>query len=108
MTTLNIKIPSQEALDNAFRVLALANLKSKKESTNIGFVEKEAARICRMTEHFYKLDKTVLFDYPQFAANFLKENFKDIVFGTKYDGLFVDDILDNKEPKMNAYINFIW
>jgi len=90
-------IRQSELLQNAVSLVAFATLKQNRIPTVPESVEKEASRLWRMVEHYYKIDKKVLFDLPQFTANFLQENYKEIVFGTKFSGLFIDDVPDIKE-----------
>ena len=98
MRTLNITKPSQQALEQAFLVVAAARfLNANKKLSDISNIEKEASRIERCVDYYYKIDKAVKFDYPTFVSNFLKENYKEIVFGTKYHGLFLDELPDGKE-----------
>lgn len=92
-----IKSPSVEGLAKAFQLVAFSSLKENSEPLTPENIDAESARIERCVEHFYKVDKSIELDYPQFASKFLQENFKDIVFGNKYLGDFLDDLPDGQE-----------
>lgn len=92
-----IKSPSVEGLQKAFTIVAYSSLKENNEPLDDANIEAESARIERCVEHYYKIDKKVELDYPAFASKFLKDNYKEIVFGTKYLGFFTDDLDEGKE-----------
>lgn len=101
--TTQVKTPSVEGLEKAFQLIAYSSLKENDEPLNFENIEAEASRIERCVEHFYVIDKTVKLDYPQFASKFLQDNFKKIVFGTKFLDSYLDNIPDGIEKK--SYIN---
>lgn len=92
-----IKSPSFEGLQKAFSIIAFASLKENNESLKDENIDAEAARIERCVEYYYKIDKKADLDYPEFASKFLQDNYKEIVFGTKYLGFFTEDIPAGKE-----------
>lgn len=92
-----IKTPSYNGLQKAFQIVAFSSLKENNEPLDDANIDAEMARIERCVEFYYKKDKSVELDYPQFASKFLQDNYKDIVFGTKYLGFFTDDIPEGKE-----------
>ena len=100
----NKKTISIEKLNNAFNIVAFSSLKENGEPVTVENVEAESARIERCVEYYYQKDKKCDLDYPEFASNFLQKNFKEIVFGDKYLGFFLDDVSD-EEIKKEYYID---
>lgn len=96
--------PSTEQLTKAFSLVAFSSLKENGESTSYENIETEAARIERCVEYYYRKEKNVTLDYPEFAGNFLQKNFKDIVFGDKFLGFFLDDVEDDI-PQKEYYLD---
>ena len=86
--------PIQDRLDKAFKIVAVTILVNRSQPLERDDIEKEAARIERCTEHFYRTESHDL-QYPEYATNFLKERFRDITSG-KYDGEWLDGIKDVK------------
>jgi hypothetical protein len=97
--TAEIKRPSVEGLEQAFTVVAFGRLKKLDKPFNNDSIQSEAARIERCVEYMYKVDKKEELDYPQFASNFLKENFRELISGNKYSGLYLQDVSDNVKEK---------
>lgn len=93
------KRPSIDGLEQAFTVVAFGRLKKLDKPFNQDSVQSEAARIERCVEYMYKIDKKEEFDYPQFAAKFLKDNFKELISGNKYSGLYLNDVSDDVKEK---------
>lgn len=83
-----------EALQKAFDIIAYSSLKENHEPVTPENIEAESGRIERCVEHHYKIDKKCVLDYPEFASKFLKENYHDIVFTTKYVHDYLDDVSD--------------
>lgn len=98
-TFMNTKIPTLKNLEKAFQLVAYSSLKENNEPINFDNIEAESARITRCVEHHYKIDKEVKFDYLQFASNFLQENFRQLVFGKKFLGNYLDGIPEGIEKK---------
>jgi hypothetical protein len=92
-----IKRPSVAGLDRAFTIIAFASLKENNEPLDNENIDAEAARIERCVEYYYKIDKNAELNYPEFASKFLQDNYKEIVFGTKYLGFFTEDLPEGKE-----------
>jgi hypothetical protein len=84
--------PIQDRLDNGFKIIAIASLDLRKKPLERDDIEKEAVRIERCVEHFYKVENHDL-QYPEYATKFLNEKFRDIIEG-KYDGEWLDGIKD--------------
>jgi hypothetical protein len=93
------KTVSSSALQNAFNIVAFSSLKENNEPLNPDNIETEAARIERCVEYHYQRDKSSELHYNTFAANFLQENFNDIVFTDKYLGFYLDDVVDEEDKK---------
>ena len=103
MKTPEIKRPSIEGLEQAFTVVAFARLKKMDKPFNQDSVLSEAARIERCVEYMYKTDKKEDLDYPRFASKFLKDNFKQLISGKKYSGLYLSDVVDDV-PERKYYM----
>lgn len=99
MKTPEIKRPSVDGLNQAFTVVAFGRLKNLDKPFNQDSIAHEAARIERCVEYLYKIDKKMELDYPQFASIFLKENFRELISGNKYSGLYLDDVKDDVKEK---------
>ena len=84
--------PIQDRLDNGFKIIAIASLDLRSKPLERDDIEKEAVRIERCVEHFYKIENHDL-QYPEYATKFLNEKFRDIIEG-KYDGEWLDGIKD--------------
>jgi hypothetical protein len=97
---MEIKRPSDAGLEHAFTIVAYTSLNENNESVDIENVEAESARIERCVEHYYKIDRNCDLDYPQFAAKFLQENFRDIVYSDKYIDDFLDGVADNTKENL--------
>jgi len=91
---MKIKTPTQTSLELAFNLVAYSALKENNELLTAETIEIEATRIERCVEYYYKKDKKIEFDFPQFASKFLQENFKSLVFSDKYIGQYLDDVSD--------------
>ena len=94
-----IKSPSVENLQHAFNIVAYSSLKENNEPLDQENIEAEAARIERCVEFYYKTDKQAELDYPEFASKFLQDNYKEIVFGDKYLGFFLEDLPEGQEKE---------
>ena len=85
---------TQESVNNAFMVLADRVLLATKAPYKFNDIEREASRIERCVEHHYKIDKKVLFNYQEFSFNFILENYKEIIFGSKYNEQYFGNLPD--------------
>jgi hypothetical protein len=99
MKTPEIKRPSVEELAQAFNVVAFSRLKKMDRPFNQDSVLTESARIERCVEFYYKIDKKMELDYPQFASKFLKDNLKQLISGNKYSGTYIDDVNDDVQER---------
>ena len=86
--------PVLDRLEKAFNIIAIASLKENGEPVFTENIQAEADRIERCVEHFYKVENHDL-QYPEYASNFLQERYKDIVYGPKYLGDWLDDVSDS-------------
>lgn len=93
------KHPTQELIDKAFMILADNILLAKKTPYKFNDIEREASRIERCVEHHYKIDKKVLFSYQEYASNFILKNYKEFLFGTKYNEQYFGDLPDGVEKE---------
>lgn len=89
-----------ENLNDALKIVAYAILHNRSEPISEDSLERESARIERAIEWYYKLSDESISHYLDFASKFLQENHKEIVFGSKFSGNFLDDV---KNPKNNPY-----
>ena len=90
---------TQLGLEEAFNTLAVVSLQNKNIKTSIDLIETESARLERCVEYHYKIDKEVKLDYPNFAGQFLLENFKELIKGDKFSGLYIDDLPEGLEKE---------
>lgn len=89
-----------EKLNDALKIVAYAILHNKSESVSESSLERESARIERCIELHYKLSDESIIHYLDFASKFLQNNHKELVFGSKFSGNYLDDV---KNPKHNPY-----
>lgn len=90
---------TQQGLEEAFTTVAALSLQNKNIKVTFELVDIESARIERCVEYYYKIDKEVVLDYPNFAGKFLLENFKEIIEGDKFSGLYIDDLPEGLEKE---------
>lgn len=95
------KQPTMEQVDEALRVVAFYSLKNKTKSTTQDGVECETHRIERCVEYMYVQEDHNM-QYLEFASNFLTKNSKELVFGNKFDGDYLDGIPDASEESVDA------
>ena len=89
-----------EGVNDALKIIAYAILYNRSEKISEDSIERESARIERCVELYYKMSNESITHYLDFASKFLKDNHKEIVFGTKFNGDYLDDV---KNPKNNPY-----
>ena len=94
---------TRKGLDKALLITAFTSLKENGEPTDERNVYAEVSRITRAIEHEYKSDKTRGFHFINYASNFLKDNFKEIIWGDKYLGQYLDDVKDVKDESFNEW-----
>jgi len=83
---------SNKQLEQAFKVIAFARMKNA-NITSVEEIEVEANRVERCVEFNYTYNSHDL-SFSDFATQFLKDNFKEMVFGTKFNGDYLEDIQD--------------
>ena len=93
---INVKQPTNDQLELAFKLVAYSSLKENNESVDINNIEVEAARIERCVELYYRKDLHDL-QYPEFASVFLQKNFKELVFGATYLDQYLGDLPEGKD-----------
>ena len=79
-------------LEQAFKVIAFARMKMA-NITSLEEIDVEANRVERCVESNYAYTDHDL-SFSDFATNFLKDNFKELVFGTKFNSDYLEDIQD--------------
>lgn len=84
-----------EELEKAYKTIAIAR-SNVIQYKNLDQVDNEAARIKRCVEHNYTYTDHDL-SFSDFSTSFLMKNFKEMVFGTKFDGDYLDDLEINSE-----------
>lgn len=95
--------PIQDRLEKAFSIVAFESLIKNDEPIFLENIEAEAARIERCVEHFYKVENHDL-QYPEYVSKFLQERYKDIVYGSKYLGDWLDGVQDSIDgSSVNEY-----
>lgn len=97
------KQPTIAALETAFQLVAYSSLKENNESLDFANIEVEALRIERCVESFYVSEKHDM-QYLEFASNFLRMNFKELVFGTKYLFDYLGDTI-NPEQETHSFLD---
>jgi len=86
--------PVLDRLEKAFNIIAIASLSENGEPVFLENIEAESARIERCVEFFYRVENHDL-QYFDYASKFLQERYKDIVYGSKYLGDWLDDVSDS-------------
>lgn len=86
--------PTLDRLEKAFNIVAVASLSENKEPIFLENIEAESIRIERCVEFFYRTENHDL-QYFDYASKFLQERYKDIVYGSKYHGNWLDDVSDS-------------
>ena len=87
------KQPTIEQVTEALNVVAFYVLKMKKKTFTNDSVDCEAQRIERCIEEYYVKENHEM-QFLEFASNFLVENYKELVFGDKFNGEYLSDIQD--------------
>ncbi len=83
-----------QQIEDAIKIIAFASLKENGESIAVDNVEAEAARIERCVEYYYRIQEHDL-QYPDFAKQFLFENQKELIYGSKFLEDYLDDVSDS-------------
>jgi len=85
--------PTLKQVDQALTVVAGSILAFKKVLLSEDALEIESRRIERCIEVFYVTEDHDM-QFLEFAANFLKKNSKELVFGTQFSGLYLSEVQD--------------
>jgi|LakMenEpi03Aug12_release.lakeMendotaPanAssembly.Ray.scaffolds.fasta_scaffold00052_107 hypothetical protein len=81
-------------LEKAYKTIAFSR-SNKVEYKNLDDLDNEASRIRRCVEHYYTYSNHDL-SFSDFCTKFIMENFKEMVFGTEFDGTYLDDLEVNR------------
>jgi hypothetical protein len=92
------KQPTIDQVTEALNVVAFYVLKMKKKTFTNESVDCEAQRIERCIEEYYVKENHEM-QFLEFASNFLVENYKELVFGSKFDGSYLSSV---KEPSIDS------
>ena len=84
---------SNKQLEQAYKVLAFSRMKIAKSTSSEEF-DVEVARIERCVEFNYTYTDHDL-SFTDFGSQFLKRNFEELVFGTKFNGDYLEDLRDS-------------
>ena len=91
-TTSSTEQVSNKQLEQAYKVIAFSRMKIA-NVTSLEEIDVEANRIERCVEFNYAYTDHDS-SFADFATQFLKENFKELVFGTQFNGNYLDDLQD--------------
>lgn len=94
------KQPTLAQVDKALTVIAASIILNKKLFLSEDTLETESRRLERCVEEYYVKEKHEM-QFLEFAANFLKENYKELVFGSQFDGDYLDNIKDPNEETID-------
>jgi hypothetical protein len=87
------KQPTIDQVTEALNVVAFYVLKLKRKTFTNDSVECEVQRLERCIEEYY-VKETHEMQFLEFASNFLVKNYKELVFGTQFDGLYLSEVQD--------------
>ena len=87
------KQPTIDQVTEALNVVAFYVLKMKKKTFTNDSVDCEAQRLERCIEEYYVKENHEM-QFLEFASNFLVKNYKELVFGTQFNGDYLSDIQD--------------
>ena len=85
--------PTIKQVESALSVVAAAIIVNKKLFLSEDSLETEVQRLERCTEVFYVLEDHDM-QFLEFAANFLQKNYKELVFGSQFSGLYLSEVQD--------------
>jgi hypothetical protein len=92
-------IPTIKQVDSATSIVAAASILNKKIFLSEDALETECRRLERCIEAFYVSDRHDM-QFLEFASNFLIKNYKELVFGAQFSGLYLSEVQDvTKESK---------
>lgn len=100
--TPNTRQATVEELEKAYKTIAFAR-SFKLEYRTLDDLDTEAERIRRCVEHFYTYRDHDM-SFSDFCTKFLMDNFKEMVFGTEFNGDYLDDLEIN--IKSEQYDNY--
>lgn len=92
-TTPMFQQTSNKQLEQAYKIIAFARMKLA-NITSLEEIDVEANRVERCVEFNYAYTDHDS-SFADFATKFLKDNFKELVFGTKFNGAYLDDLKDS-------------
>ena len=87
------KQPTIDQVTEALNVVAFYVLHMKKKTFTNDSVDCEAQRLERCIEEYYVKENHEM-QFLEFASNFLVKNYKELVFGTQFNGDYLSDIQD--------------
>lgn len=87
------KQPTIAQVTEALNVVAFYVLHMKKKTFTNDSVDCEAQRLERCIEEYYVKENHEM-QFLEFVSNFLIKNYKELVFGTQFNGDYLSDIQD--------------
>lgn len=87
------KQPTIDQVTEALNVVAFYVLHMKKKTFTNDSVDCEAQRLERCIEEYYVKENHEM-QFLEFASNFLVKNYKELVFGSQFNGDYLSDIQD--------------
>lgn len=86
---------TQDQLDRLSLTISYLSLRENNEPLHQTNIDAETARIERMVEYEYKIEPSGKLHLIDFSIHFLKENYYEIIYGTKYLNDYLSDVIDN-------------
>jgi hypothetical protein len=87
------KQPTIDQVSNALNIVTFYVLKLKKKTFTDDSVACEVQRLERCIEEYYVKEKHDM-QFLEFASNFLIKNYKELVFGTQFNGDYLGSVQD--------------
>jgi hypothetical protein len=94
------KQPTIDQVTEALNVVAFYVLKMKKKTFTNDSVDCEAQRLERCIEEYYVKENHEM-QFLEFASNFLIKNYKELVFGTQFNGDYLNGVSDPFEETVD-------
>ena len=94
------KQPTIDQVTEALNIVAFYALKMKKKTFTTDSVDCEAQRLERCIEEYYVKENHEM-QFLEFASNFLVKNYKELVFGSQFDGDYLNGVSDPSEESVD-------
>ena len=94
------KQPTIDQVAEALNIVAFSTLKNKTEPLTDGAINYEVSRLERCIEECY-VNENHEMQFLEFASNFLVKNYKELVFGSQFDGYYLNGVPDPLEEAID-------